>query len=430
MNPRDIYYGVGSNALGNILMLGATVWVTLVLTPAAFGEFRVGSAFAILLVPYIACGSERMISKLIQSDATDLNAVAEVISAVFGMMVISVVALAALYPLLNQVLFDGNVSLAVYASSIAIIPLTISYNLANTIWRHRGSAASAQVHLNLLQRALRAPLLIGVAYAWPSAVAASLAMLIAQAASLFQIRRNLLCYPITSLKHCFRALRANLGTLAVVGIPVALMASVDRLDVLLVNAVMGVADAGTYDLVFLLSATAMFPAMALSKSSEPFLYEIAKHADLRARLSKLQTQVFFISAAAVIGIAVVAPIFARILGNAGAGFAEATLILSAGLAFSSAHGPVIEYLQINGRARVALAIMAILLPVFFGLKYVVADAGSMVGVAALAGLFYFTFRLVLSLYVVIEDRIYLSRLWVALGSAIGYLATALYVWRF
>ena len=431
MDIKSIYSGVASNALGNVLMLVATLWLTRILSPDEFGQFRVGSSFAVLLIPFLALGGERIISTIIQSRKDAGQPVARALATVFIVTGIGVVVLAALYPLILPTVLGGNVPLGVYLLSIAIIPLTIAYNLANTIWRHVGSTSSAQVHLNLVQRAFRAPLLVGLSFAWPNAISASLAMFVAQAISLVQVRRHLLAYPARMIGGLRQAIADNYRIMLVVGLPVAVLASVDRLDVLLVNGVMGVDKAGTYDIVFLLSLTAMFPAMALAKSSEPFLLGLASDAGQLRQLRRLQLRAFLLSIAGAAGIAVVAPLLTPILGNAGPEFAPAAIALSAGLAFSSSSGPVIEYLQINGRARLVLIVTAVMLPIFFGLKYLAASVDSLVGVAALAGLFYFTLRAILALIIRLVDGIMLTNPVVLAISAIGCLgAVTFIIWGF
>lgn len=429
MNSKSVYFGILSNVLGNLLMLGATLLLTRMLTANQFGQFRVGSNFATLMIPFLALGGERLISRLIQSSSNDKTQVSKALATVLFLVACGTLLLAILYPLISRHILDDNVSAGVYFLSIAIIPSTIIYNLANTIWRHNGSAAAAQVHLNFTQRVLRAPLLVGMSFIWPTALSASIAMTTAQFLSLAQIRKNLLTFSFRGLGSFQTMLRTNLKELLVIGFPVAIMATVDRLDVLLVNAFMDVERAGTYDLIYMLSLTAMFPAMALSKSTEPFLFGLAGDVGRLDKLKQLQTKTFLASCTAVIGVAVAAPILSQYLGNAGPDFADAALILAAGLAFSSAHGPVIEYLQINGKTKLVLSAVVGLLLVFLGLKYLAASIGSLTGVAALAGLFYFTLRMVLSLYIYFTDKIIMSRPPIILLSCIGYTAVAAYVWR-
>lgn len=430
MNSKSIYFGIFSNVLGNLLMLGATLWLTRILNPEQFGQFRVGSNFAVLMVPFLALGGERLVSRLIQRHSSDPLPVARALATVFVVAGTGVTLLAIGYPLLSAALFDGNVPAGVYYASIAIIPLTIAYNLGNTIWRHVGDPASAQVDLNFTQRFFRAPLLIGSALFWPCSSAAAVAMTAAQAISLFRIRGNLRRFPLRGIGSLAGAIRDNLREMVLIGVPVAIMAAVDRLDVLLVNAVMGVDRAGSYDLIYMLSLTAMFPAMALSKTTEPFLYGLASDISKQERLKHLQVRAFLLSCAAVAGIAVVAPVLARFLGNAGPDFARAALVLSAGLAFSSVHGPVIEYMQINGKTRLTLGVVAALLLGFFALKYFAASVGSLTGVAALGGLFYFTLRLVLSLYIRVTDRISMAHSSTVILSMVSYALVNVYVFSF
>lgn len=430
MNSKGIYFGIFSNVLGNLLMLGATLWLTRILDPEQFGQFRVGSNFAVLVVPFLALGGERLVSRLIQRHSNDPLPVARALATVLVIATTGVALLAIGYPLLSKYVFHGNVPIGVYYASIAIIPLTIAYNLSNTIWRHVGDPSTAQIDLNFIQRLVRAPLLIGSALVVPGALAASVAMTLAQAISLFRIRRYLLRFPLRGIGSPADAIRGNLREMLVIGVPVAIMAAVDRLDVLLVNAVMGVERAGSYDLIYMLSLTAMFPAMALSKTTEPFLYGLAGDPVKQQRLKHLQTRAFLLSCAAVAGIAVVAPYLASFLGNAGPDFARAALVLSAGLAFSSAHGPVIEYLQINGKARMTLGVVVVLLLGFLALKYITASAGSLTGVAALAGLFYFTLRLALALYIRITHRISMARRSVVILSLLSYAIISIIVFYF
>ncbi|RJL30203.1 lipopolysaccharide biosynthesis protein [Pectobacterium polaris] len=427
MNSKSIYLGILSNVVGNLLMLGATIWLTRILTPDEFGQFRVGSNFATLMVPFLALGGERLISRKIQSGGSDKQPVSQALVTVLILVSCGTMLLAVFYPLISIYILDGNVPPSVYFLSIAIVPLTIVYNLSNTIWRHIGSAAAAQVHLNFIQRVLRAPLLIGTALLWPMAWSASLAMMMAQFISLVQIRKNLISYPLRGLGEIVPILKSNFKELAVIGFPIAIMAAVDRLDVLLVNAVMGVDRAGSYDLVYMLSLTAMFPAMALSKTSEPFLYGLSGDTARQNKLKQLQLRTFIVSCLAVIGIAVVAPVFAQFLGNAGPDFARAALVLSAGLAFSSVHGPVIEYLQINGKAKLVLVVTVSLLLIFFALKYLMALENSLVGVAALAGLFYFTLRLLLSVYVYLHSKLIMSYFFLSILSTFFYFLFVFFV---
>ena len=52
MNSRGVYFGIASNIVGNSVMLFATLLLTRLLSPAEFGEFRVGANFAVLMVPF------------------------------------------------------------------------------------------------------------------------------------------------------------------------------------------------------------------------------------------------------------------------------------------------------------------------------------------------------------------------------------------
>ena len=426
MKSKGVYFGVFSNVLGNLFMLGATLWLTRILDPEQFGQFRVGSNFAVLMVPFLALGGERLISRLIQHHGNDSLPVARALATVFAIVSVGFFLLIIGYPFLSSAVFDGNIPASIYYTSITIVPLTIAYNLGNTIWRHVGDPTAAQIDLNLIQRLVRAPLLIGSGLLWPGALSAAFAMTVAQAISLYRIRGNLLSFPLRGIGSLADAIRDNLGQILIIGAPVAVMAAVDRLDVLLVNAVMGVESAGSYDLIFMLSLTAMFPAMALSKTTEPYLYGLAADSSKQQRLKQLQTRAFVLSCASVVGIAVAAPTLARFLGNAGPDFASAALLLSAGLAFSSAHGPVIEYLQINGKSRVTLVTIIFLLLLFFILKYVLASLGSLKGVAALAGLFYFVLRFFLALYIRVTDRVSMAKPPVVAISLISYVAIGFY----
>ncbi|KHT39450.1 lipopolysaccharide biosynthesis protein [Pectobacterium brasiliense] len=428
MNSKSVYLGILSNVVGNLLMLCATILLTRILTAEEFGQFRVGSNFGTLMIPFLALGGERLISRLIQSSGENKLPVSQALFTILFIVLCGTFLLVVLFPVIAHYVLDGNVPASVYFFSIAIIPITIAYNLANTIWRHIGSTSAAQIHLNFTQRLLRAPLLIGTALLWPMAWSASLAMLVAQSLSLTQIRKNLQAYPLRGIGKIVPILKKNFKELSIIGLPIAVMASVDRLDVLLVNAVMGVDRAGSYDLIYMLSLTAMFPAMALSKTSEPFLFELKGDKERQNRLRQLQIRTFLVSCMAIVGITVVAPIFAQFLGNAGPDFAKAVLVLSAGLAFSSAHGPVIEYLQINGKANVVLGVILVLLLGFFVLKYHAAVVDSLTGMAALAGLFYFTLRLVLSIYIRIIDHISMAPLFMVVLAFSGY--ASVLIWCF
>ncbi|MAQ50477.1 MAG: hypothetical protein CMK97_05920 [Pseudomonas sp.] len=429
MNLIALYYGVGSNVLGNILMLGATLLLTRILDATEFGQFRVGSSFAILMIPFLALGGERLLSRLVQSNNNNANAIASVIVTVASVVILGLVLLAAAYPVLSDILFAGQIPPSVYYICISLIPVTIAYNLANTLWRHLGSSSKAQVHLNFTQRLIRAPMLITLATAWPSAISASLAMLAAQTLSLFQARRYLSRFPLRSVGSISSAFRTHFRELGLIGIPVAIMAAIDRLDVLLINAVMGVEVAGEYDLIYLLSLTAMFPAMAMSKTSEPFLFGLREEAARVVRLKQLQTRTFLMSCLAVAGIGLSAPILQKFLGNAGPDFASAALVLAAGLAFSSVHGPVIEYLQINGKTRISLGFVVAFLIVFLIMKYLAAENGSLILVAALAGFFYFTMRLAMSIYIYKSDGITMATPSTIALSFAGYAAVIMFVWR-
>ncbi len=430
MNSKSVYLGIFSNVVGNLLMLCATILLTRILTAEEFGQFRVGSNFGTLVIPFLALGGERLISRIIQSSGENKLPVSQALFTILFIVLCGTFLLVVLYPVIAHYVLDGNVPASVYFFSVAIIPITITYNLANTIWRHIGSTSAAQIHLNFTQRLLRAPLLIGTALLSPMAWSASLAMLVAQSLSLIQIRKNLQAYPLRGMGRIVPILKRNFKELSVIGLPIAVMASVDRLDVLLVNAVMGVDRAGSYDLVYMLSLTAMFPAMALSKTSEPFLFELKGDKERQNRLKQLQIRTFLVSCMAVIGIAVTAPFFAYFLGNAGPDFAKAALILSAGLAFSSAHGPVIEYLQINGKAKLVLIVTVLLLLFFLALKYIVASENSLVGVAALAGLFYFSLRMILSLYIFFSERMLMSHPIIIMFSFLCYVFVVILIGGF
>lgn len=406
-------------------MLGATIWLTRILSPAEFGEFRVGANFATMMMPFLSLGGERLVSRLIQNSPDHTPEVSKAVGAILMLAAMGFFVLAAIYPLLSMVLFDGKIGVVVYFLSILVVPMAIAYNLANTIWRHIGSPAAAQIDLNLSQRLLRAPLLIVTALLWPTAFSASLAMAAAQALSLARIRRNLTNY-LSWPRHWISSLRENFGTLAGIGLPVAIIASVDRIDVLLVNYVMGVEHAGAYDLVYMLALTAMFPAMAMSKTAEPLLFALTKDLSRRRRIVSLQTRAFLLSVVAIAGVSIVAPIAAHYLTNVGPDFSKAAIVMSAGLAFSSCYGPVLEYLQINSKTRIVIFAVFVLLLLFIFLKYLVASAGSLVGVAALAGMFYFVLRSLLSLYIYMTDRVLMGRPWLIIFSLIGYIAIVFY----
>src|SRR5690606_37039361 len=240
MKSKSIYFGVFSNVLGNLLMLGAIFWLIRLLDLEQFGQFRVGSNFAVLIVPFLALGGERLVSRLIQQHGSDSIQVVRALAAVFTVVIIGFFLLAIGYPLLSDVVFDDNIPAGVYYASIIIIPLTIAYNLGNTIWRHVGNSAAAQIDLNFIQRLVRASLLIGSGLLWPAAFSASLAMTAAQAISLYRIREHLQPYALRGIGSLAGAIRENFAEIMIIGAPVAVMAAVDRLDVLLVNAVMGV----------------------------------------------------------------------------------------------------------------------------------------------------------------------------------------------
>ncbi|SFE23829.1 Membrane protein involved in the export of O-antigen and teichoic acid [Marinobacter sp. DSM 26671] len=428
MNLKGVYFGILSNIFGSVLMLGATLWLTRILDPEEFGQFRVGSNFATLMIPLLALGGERLISSIIQRESGDSLPVSRALVTMIFIVATGLFMLSVSYPLLSKFIFDGTIPAGIYYASIAIIPLTIAYNVANTIWRHTGDPALAQIDLNFTQRLTRAPLLIGCSFLWPGALAASLAMTAAQAVSLFRIRRNIQHFSVSGIGSPLAAVRMNFRGMLAIGLPVAIMASVDRLDVLLVNAVMGVKSAGSYDLIFMLSVTAMFPAMALSKTAEPFLYGMVRNPEKNKQLKSLQTRTFLLSCISVLAIAVIAPFLEVFLGNADSNFSEAALILSAGLAFSSAHGPALEYLQINGKVRLTLSVVVSLMLLFFVLKYFVASVYSLTGVAALAGLFYFTLRLFLSIYIRLSENVSLAHPATIFSSFLGYFVVALYIW--
>jgi len=428
VNIRSIYYGIGSNILGNVVMLLATLWLTRILDPQQFGQFRVGSSFATLMIPFLALGSERLVSRMLQNrKGGSTSEISSVITVSFAVVLVSSVVLAASYPLLSPAIFKNQVPSSVYFVSILLIPATIAYNLSNTIWRHTESTVAAQVHLNLTQRLWRGPLLIGFSSACSSALSASLAMLLAQTLSLFQIHRHLKPFKPRSPQLQSLHFKSNLKQLATIGIPVAIMAAIDRLDILLINATMGVEAAGTYDIIYMLSLTAMFPAMAMSKTSEPFLYNLKLDIDRQNSIKQLQSRTLITSFIAVLGVAIAGPILQGFLGNAGTDFSSAALVLSAGLAFSSVHGPVIEYLQINGKTKITLITVLAMLTGFFILKYTIANTGSLTSFAALAGLFYFALRAALASYIRLKDGVEMSSKASVLTSSIMYVAITIYI---
>lgn len=427
MNPKGVYFGIASNLMGNALMLGATLLLTRLLSPAQFGEFRVGANFAVLMVPFLALGGERYVSRLIQNKGARSLSVKYALASIFIVAGSGCILLACAFPLISDLIFDGNLGGWMYYSSIAIIPLTILYNLSNTIWRHQGDPASAQIDLNFTQRLVRAPLLIGSTWLWPGALTASFAMLLSQVISLTRVRKFFITFSWREIESVQR-LGCSIREIFLIGMPVAILAAVDRLDVLLINAVMGVEDAGSYDLIYMLALTAMFPAMALSKSSEPFLYGLVGDIPKQARLRKMQLHTFSISCLAFAGICLVAPVLASILGNAGPEFSSAAIVLSAGLAFSSAHGPVVEYLQLNGKTKLTLAAVAIAMLFFLVIKYWAASRGSLTAVAAAAGLFYYVLRLFLSVYVYVTDGVRMSHSVMVVTSLLGYTGVIAYFW--
>lgn len=420
MTAKSIYWGVASNLLGNALMLGATLWLTRLISPAEFGEFRVGANFSTLMIPFLALGGERLISRLIQKG--DSVGVARTVRMVMTIALVGAAVLLLAYPLLARYAFAGTVGFPVFALGVLLVPLTICYNLANTIWRHTGSPAHAQIHLNFYQRLLRAPLLIAFAWLHPTAVSASAAMFIAQGTSLLQLWRHIRLALKGGSGPALPSPRGRsvIGEMLVIGLPVALLAAVDRLDVLIINAVMGVETAGEYDLVYMLALTAMFPAMAMSKTSEPLLLSLRDDPERQRRVRWLQIRTLLLSCAALAGIAVISPFIPMVLGVAGPDFPAAVLILSAGLALSSVCGPVLEYMQINGRARLTLLLAMSLMGLFVWMKWLAATADSLVLFAFLGGLFYFVLRLSLAVYIYLADRVLLTNPYILAVSVVSY----------
>ena len=99
-------------------------------------------------------------------------------------------------------------------------------------------------------------------------------------------------------------------------------------------------------------------------------------------------------------------------------------MLSAGLAFSSVHGPVIEYLQINGKTKITLITVLAMLTGFFILKYTIANTGSLTSFAAL---FYFALRAALASYIRLKDGVEMSSKASVLTSSIMYVAITIYI---
>jgi hypothetical protein len=122
----------------------------------------------------------------------------------------------------------------------------------------------------------------------------------------------------------------------------------------------------------------------------------------------MQIRTLLLSCTALLGIAVISPFIPMVLGVAGPDFPAAVMVLSAGLALSSVCGPVLEYMQINGRARVTLIIAMGVMCLFVWMKWLAASAGSLVLFAFLGGLFYFALRLALALYIYLVDRVLLA----------------------
>lgn len=427
MTAKGIYWGVASNLLGNALMLGSTIWLTRLISPAEFGEFRVGANFSTLMIPFLALGGERLISRLIQKG--DAAGVAQTVRMVMTIALVGSAVLLAAYPLLARYAFAGTVGFPVFALGVAMVPLTICYNLANTIWRHTGSPAKAQIHLNLYQRLLRAPLLVAFAWLHPTAVSASAAMFFAQGTSLLQLWKHVRSALKAGVGPALHSARRGsvIGEMLVIGLPVALLAAVDRIDVLIINAVMGVEAAGEYDLVYMLALTAMFPAMAMSKTSEPLLLSLLGDSDRQQRVRSLQIRTLTLSCAALICIAAISPFIPMVLGVAGPDFPAAVVVLSAGLALSSVCGPVLEYMQINGRARVVLLLAMSLMAAFVWMKWLAAAADSLVLFAFLGGLFYFALRLSLAVYIYFADRVLLTSPYLLAVSVASYSVVAAWV---
>ncbi|MEE1653410.1 lipopolysaccharide biosynthesis protein [Brachymonas sp. J145] len=426
MNIKGVYYGVASNIAGNMLMLIATLWLTRIMSPEEFGIFRVGSNFSVLMIPFLALGIERLISRYIQSQSNYRHSVASALITSAALVCTGIMLLAASFTILSEHIFNNNLPASIYYASIAIMPFTIAYNIANTIWRHVDDPAQAQIDLNFTQRIIRAPLLVACTLAIPSALSASLAMLAAQAISLFRTRKKYNQFIGQRKITLKKSIKINSRQLLSIGIPVALLASVDRLDVLLVNAVLGASKAGSYDLIFMLAMTAMFPAMALSKTTEPYLRGLSSDADKQKKLKQLQTRAFIISCVALALISLLTPILAKHLGNAGPDFTQSALILSTGIACSTAFGPTFEYLQINNKTLLALIITISLLLAFLGFKYYAATRGSMIAIAGLAGLFYFTLRLSMAIYIRATDKIMLANpITIAISTTI-YAIAAIY----
>lgn len=113
MTAKGIYLGVASNLVGNALMLGATLWLTRLISPAEFGEFRVGANFSTLVIPFLALGGERLISRLIQKG--DAAGVATTVRMVMTVALVGSIALLLAYPVLARYAFAGTVGFPVFA---------------------------------------------------------------------------------------------------------------------------------------------------------------------------------------------------------------------------------------------------------------------------------------------------------------------------
>ena len=80
---------------------------------------------------------------------------------------------------------------------------------------------------------------------------------------------------------------------------------------------------------------------------------------------------------------------------------------------------MLEYMQINGRARITLLMAMSLMGLFVWMKWLAATADSLVLFAFLGGLFYLVLRLALAAYVFFAVRVLLTNP-IALASAVGF----------
>ena len=359
-SKNPILTGFTSSILGNAIMFAATMFLTRIFPQETYGEFRLVFAFCSIAALILLAGRDSGIIFFAQQqrENTDSLIKSERFYS-FLILLLGSAILALNSSTITDTLFNQNVSPDHFLITCIMIPLWGIFNLNLAALKVKGEINYSFVLQNFTQRALRLPFFASLYFFPKSFFALALSMILSQIV-LIKISFKRLSL-ISSQTHLgsFRDFISKAPYSLQIGLNSFLFILLNKIDVLMVGKFIDNSKVAVYDISVLLAFILLLPFNSLVKSLEPKMSFFKQDKKLAKKYEHNMDLAIILSLAIIIGFTFSGDFFLSAFGQSYVEGYKTLLILSIGLFISSCIGFPVEFLNMNGRAKLTFAILLI-----------------------------------------------------------------------